>query len=194
MTLPEWVDEEDLSSRGPLYSRARFYSFITKATVTDQGGESHEASTSLPLGSKPTAFSCEINKKSEKKNLKNFRFSLRNAAGQEVEGTVNYSIDGKEMGSVKANEKVPIDALSLSSGQHVIEAICAGDTIKEEFVVFSLNDKVPCIETHDWFYQTSTSFPRDGGPVTIQIGSSDKDTHVVYSIISGDRVLDWIFR
>ena len=190
MTLPEWVDEEDLPSRGPLYSRARFYSFITRATVTDQGGESHEASTSLPLGSKPTAFSCEINKKSEKKDLKNFRFSLRNAAGQEVEGTVNYSIDGKEMGSVKANEKVPIDALSLASGQHIIEATCAGDTIKEEFVVFSLNDKVPCIETHDWFYQTSTSFPRDGGPVTIQIGSSDKDTHVVYSIISGDRVLE----
>ena len=190
LELPEWVEEDDLSSGGPLYRRPRFYSFNVRATVTDQGGESHEASTNVPLGSKPTAFSCQIAERSEKKDLKEFTFSLRNAAGQEVEGTVNYSIDGKEMGSVKANEKVAIDALSLSSGQHVIEATCAGDTIKEEFVVFSLSDKVPCIETHDWFYRTSTSFPRDGGPVTIQIGSSDKDTHVVYSIISGNRVIE----
>ena len=190
LELPEWVEEDDLSSGGPLYRRPRFYSFNVRATVTDQGGESHEASTNVPLGSKPTAFSCQIAERSEKKDLKEFTFSLRNAAGKEVEGTVNYSIDGKDMGTVKANEKVAIDALSLSSGRHVIEATCAGDTIKEEFVVFSLSDKVPCIETHDWFYRTSTSFPRDGGPVTIQIGSSDKDTHVVYSIISGNRVIE----
>ena len=190
LELPEWVEEDDLSSGGPLYRRPRFYSFLVRATVTDQGGESHEASTNVPLGSKPTAFSCQIAERSEKKDLKEFTFSLRNAAGKEVEGTVNYSIDGKDMGTVKANEKVAIDALSLSSGRHVIEATCAGDTIKEEFVVFSLSDKVPCIETHDWFYRTSTSFPRDGGPVTIQIGSSDKDTHVVYSIISGNRVIE----
>lgn len=190
LELPEWVDENDISSGGSLYRHPRFYSFVVRATVTDQGGESHDASTNVPLGSKPTAFSCQIAERSEKKDLKEFSFSLRNAAGQEVEGTVNYSIDGKDMGTVKANEMVPIDALSLSSGRHIIEATCAGDTIKEDFVVFSLSDKVPCIETHDWFYQTSTSFPRDGGPVTIQIGSSDKDTHVVYSIISGNRVIE----
>ena len=189
LELPEWVDEED-HKEGNSYRYPRFYSFNVNASVTDQGGESHGAETRVPLGSKPTAFSCEIEKKSEKKDLKEFRFSLRNAAGQEIPGTVSYTIDGKAPRTVNANEKVSINALDLSSGRHVIEATCGTDTLKEDFVVFTLKDKVPCIETHDWFYQTSTTFPRDGGPVTIQVGSSDKDTHIIYTIISGNNLLE----
>lgn len=189
MELPEWVEPDDLDHHG--YSRyPRFYSFQVNADVTDQGGETHAATTSLPLGSKPTAFACEIQKRSEKKNLKDFRFTLHNASGQEVEGKVNYTIDGKNPRMVKANEKVEIDATVLASGRHVIEATCGEDTLKEEFIVFSIDDKTPCVETHDWFYQTAKEFPRDGKGVTVQVGATDKDTHVVYSIVSGSRLLE----
>ncbi len=189
MELPEWVEPDDLDGHG-YYRYPRFYSFQVDADVTDQGGETHAANTSLPLGSKPTAFACEITKRSEKKDLKNFRFTLRNAAGKEVEGMVSYTIDGKNPRTVKANEKVEIDATTLASGQHVIEATCGEDTLKEDFIVFSLDDKTPCVETHDWFYQTAKVFPRDGKGVTVQVGATDKNTHVVYSIVSGDRLLE----
>ena len=71
-----------------------------------------------------------------------------------------------------------------------MEAICKDDTLKQKFVVFSLDDKRPAAETDNWFYLSDTQFPNDGKPVTLQVGSSAKDVHIVYSIISGDRVIE----
>ena len=33
-------------------------------------------------------------------------------------------------------------------------------------------------------------FPHDGSPVTLQVGSSDPDLHIVYGIYAGDKVLE----
>ena len=71
-----------------------------------------------------------------------------------------------------------------------MEAICNGDTLKREFTIFSLDDKVPAKETDDWFYCSDTRFPNDGTPVTLQVGSSAKDVYVVYSIFSGNQVVE----
>ena len=71
-----------------------------------------------------------------------------------------------------------------------MEAICEGDTLQRDFVVFALNDQVPATETDDWFYQSATQFPADGKPVTIQVGSSAPDVHIVYSIFAGEKVLE----
>ena len=68
-------------------------------------------------------------------------------------------------------------------------AICGTDTLKQDFVVFSLDDTKPCVETHDWFYLSDTKFPSDGSPVYLQVGSSDADTHILYTVISGDKVI-----
>ena len=78
----------------------------------------------------------------------------------------------------------------LKSGKHSLEAICEGDTLQRDFVVFALNDQVPATETDDWFYQSATQFPADGKPVTIQVGSSAPDVHIVYSIFAGEKVLE----
>ena len=90
--------------------------------------------------------------------------------------------------TVKANEEVAIKA--LSSGTYRLHAICGTDTIDQDFIVFSLDDKRPVIETHDWFYLSGNQFPRDGGPIYMQVGSSDENQYVVYSIFSGDKVID----
>jgi hypothetical protein len=111
-------------------------------------------------------------------------------AGTVIEGRIKWQIDGGEWHDAEANKPVDISQLPLSSGRHEVQAVCENDTVKQTFVVFSLADKRPCIETHDWFYQTSSVFPRDGKPVTIQVGSSDTDTHILYTIISGKRVLE----
>ena len=71
-----------------------------------------------------------------------------------------------------------------------MEAICEGDTLKRDFVVFSIDDKRPATETKDWFWQSDGQFPNDGTPVTVQVGSSDKDVHIVYSIFGNDKIIE----
>ena len=192
LQLPSWEDDDDDDNldEEEYYRRPRFYDFIAKALVTDLGGESHEGSISVPLGSKPTAFYCDVPEQIERDSLKTITFTLYNAAGQAIDGTVDYTIDGKNRKQTAANQPVKLNVKSLKSGKHTIEAVCGTDSIKKEFIVFSLKDKSPCIETHDWFYQTDTTFPRDGKPVTLQVGASDPDTHILYTIISGDKILE----
>ena len=185
--MPMMLPESALADRD---HTARFYQIKAWAQVTDQAGESHEGEMTLPLGNKNTAISCDVPEKSLREDLKTITFSRHNMAGTVIEGRIKWQIDGGEWHDAEANKPVDISQLSLSSGRHEVQAVCENDTVKQTFVVFSLADKRPCIETHDWFYQTSSVFPRDGKPVTIQVGSSDADTHILYTIISGKRVLE----
>ena len=185
--MPMMLPESALADRD---HTARFYQIKAWAQVTDQAGESHEGEMTLPLGNKNTAISCDVPEKSLREDLKTITFSRHNMAGTVIEGRIKWQIDGGEWHDAEANKPVDISQLPLSSGRHEVQAVCENDTVKQTFVVFSLADKRPCIETHDWFYQTSSVFPRDGKPVTIQVGSSDADTHILYTIISGKRVLE----
>lgn len=185
--MPMMLPESALADRD---HTARFYQIKAWAQVTDQAGESHEGEMTLPLGNKNTAISCDVPEKSLREDLKTITFSRHNMAGTVIEGWIKWQIDGGEWHDAEANKPVDISQLPLSSGRHEVQAVCENDTVKQTFVVFSLADKRPCIETHDWFYQTSSVFPRDGKPVTIQVGSSDTDTHILYTIISGKRVLE----
>lgn len=166
------------------------FDYVVNAKVTDAAGESREGETSLPLGKKEYYFDFNLHEKELKDKLKSVTFALRNAAGKEVEAEVTYTIDGKDAKTVKANESIALDFTSMPSGKHVMKAICKGEEKEVEFVIFSLDDKTPCVETHDWFYITDNVFPRDGKPVSVMVGSSDENVHVLYTIISGDSVLE----
>ena len=85
---------------------------------------------------------------------------------------------------------VGFDPNTLGSGKHLLTAICGNDTIKCHFVMFSLDDKTPCEETDDWFYVSDSHFSADGKPVYVQVGSSNSDTHVLYTVVSGETVLE----
>ena len=79
----------------------------------------------------------------------------------------------------KANEPAPLKG--LKPGKHELVAICGTDTLRTHFVTFSLKDNRPVETTHDWFYVSSNSFRTDGEPVYLQVGSSDKEQHVLYT-------------
>lgn len=182
--LPKNPDGDDAK-----YNKVRFYNFVVHAEVTDLAGETHQGEMSLPLGTKPTALSCEVPEKELAEKMRSFRFSRRNAAGVEIDGEVRYRIDnGREL-RAKANTEISLNQ-TLASGKHAIIGVCENDTAKAEFVVFSLDDKKPAAETHDWFYATNSEFPADGSPVRIQVGSSDKNVHVLYSLITKEKVVD----
>ena len=166
----------------------QFYNFVCTADVTDQAGETHQAQLSLPLGNRKTAFSCDLGEKLLMEESPTVTFHLRNAAGIDISASLRYRIDHGKWQTVDTQQPIPIT--KLKSGKHALEAICEQDTLKRDFVVFSLDDKRPAIETDDWYYQSASRFPNDGSPVTIQMGSSDKDVHIVYSVMAGKQVLE----
>ena len=172
-------------------TKAGFYSFEVSATVTDLGGESRQGSISLPLGSKPTALMCNLPQKIEKDSLKSIVFTFKNAAGTDLEGRVRYYINKVKISDDAAtNQAIPFDVSALPVGKHHFKAICETDTVEQDFVLFTLQDTKPVVETKMWSYQSSASFRRDGRPVQIQLGSSQDDLRVFYSIFSGQKVLE----
>ena len=177
MTLPETQE-------------TMFYQYVAKADVTDQAGETHEGQFVLPLGNRKTALGIDVEEKVLLESKPVMTFHLRNAAGNDMEAEVKYRLDEGKWLASKTGKAIAIAEVAKKSGQHLVEAVCGNDTVKRSFVVFSLEDKTPAIETDDWFYVSANQFPNDGKPVTVQVGSSAKDVYMVYSIFSGEKVIE----
>ena len=179
---------------------ARFFNFDVSAVVTDISGESHAGEMSLPLGTKPTAFSVDMPKRIEADSLKTVTFNYCNASGMPIASNLKYRIDGGEWKVAEANAPVAIKEYAASSasssaqiwksGVHQLEAICGTDTLQQKFTLFSIKDTHPMEPTTEWYYQTAKTFPRDGKPVYVQVGSSENGAHIVYSIIAGNKLLE----
>ena len=176
----------------PETSNPMFYTFVVTADVTDTAGETRSGQLSLPLGNRKTALTVDLQEKILADEKPEFTIHLLNAAGQDIKAQAQYQIDGGAWQTVNTATSIPLTShLSpLSSGKHTFKAICENDTIERSFVLFSLDDQVPATETDDWFYQSATQFPNDGKPVTIQVGSSDQDVHIVYSIFAGKKLIE----
>ncbi|MBP3776656.1 MAG: alpha-2-macroglobulin [Prevotella sp.] len=183
MRMPMILPEDN--SRCPM-----FYNFVVEANVTDQAGETHSGTKSMPLGTKATALTCDIPQRMRVDELKPITFYRRNAAGSEIEGTVRYRLNGGEWKEGAANTPLSILSDQMKSGEHRIEATCEGDSVDVKFVVFSLDDKRPAIETKDWFYVSGSSFQDNKTPITVQVGSSDPDLYIAYEILSDGKVLE----
>ncbi|MGE9977513.1 alpha-2-macroglobulin family protein [Prevotella sp. SGI.167] len=175
---------------------ARFFNFTVSAVVTDISGESHEGEMSLPLGTRSTAFSVNMPKRIEVDSLKTVTFAYRNASGMPISSQLKYRIDKGEWKVAEANAPIAIKEYNASSAQvwksgvHQLEAICGTDTLQQKFTLFSMKDTHPMETTTEWYYQTAKTFPRDGKPVYVQVGSSENGAHIVYSIIAGNKLLE----
>ncbi len=189
-------DEADMSD---FMRIARFFNFEVSAIVTDISGESHEGVMSLPLGTKPTILTVNLPKRIETDSLKTVTFAYRNASGMPISNRLKYRIDKGEWKDAEANAPVSIkeyasssasSSLVWKSGVHQLEAICGQDTLQQKFTLFSMKDTHPVEPTTEWYYQTAKTFPRDGKPVYIQVGSSENGAHIVYSIIAGNKLLE----
>ena len=189
-------DEADMSD---FMRQARFFNFEVSAIVTDISGESHEGVMSLPLGTKPTILTVNLPKRIETDSLKTVTFAYRNASGMPISSRLKYRIDEGEWKDAEANAPVSIkeyasssasSSLVWKSGVHQLEAICGTDTLQQKFTLFSMKDTHPMETTTEWYYQTAKTFPRDGKPVYVQVGSSENGAHIVYSIIAGNKLLE----
>ena len=179
---------KDEADRSNFMRIARFFNFEISAIVTDISGESHEGVMSLPLGTKPTILTVDLPKRIETDSLKTVTFAYRNASGMEISSNLKYRIDKGEWKDAEAN--APISMAVLPSGVHEMEAICGQDTLQQKFTLFSIKDTHPMEPTTEWYYQTAKTFPHDGKPVYVQVGSSENGAHIVYSIIAGNKLLE----
>ncbi|WP_308276360.1 alpha-2-macroglobulin family protein [Prevotella sp.] len=179
MVMPETYDEHP----------KRYFNFDITADVTDVAGETRHGETSLPLSDYPTMLTCDIPEKSLRDSLTTITFAYRSNAGEPIDGTVTYTIDNNSY-TCKANTPAKLDAAALASARHNLIAVCGTDTLTTSFVTFTLQDSKAPVETHDWFYLSAEQFPADGSPVYIQLGSTDSIQHVVYTIISGDKIIE----
>ena len=173
----------------PETSYPMFYHFVVDADVTDSAGETHNGQLSLPLGNRKQTLSVDLEEKILVDNKPKATFHLLNAAGKDLDAQVKYRIDNGQWQTVKTQKSIIVGE-GLKSGKHTLEATCEGDSIERSFVLFSLDDTSPATETDDWFWTSGSVFPRDGKPVTVQVGSSDEDVHIVYSIFAGDKVIE----
>ena len=167
----------------------RYYMFDVAADVTDVAGETRHAEASLPYSDHPTILTCDVPEKSLRDSLRTVTFAYRNNAGEPIDGNVTYYIDNHRY-TCKANTPSKIDTEALTSARHSLMAICGTDTLRTAFTTFSLRDSKAPVETHDWFYQSAERFKDNMTPVFIQVGSSDSIQHVVYTLISGDKVIE----
>lgn len=177
-----------------------FFQFELRADATDQAGESHQGRMSVPVGEKEALLSTTMPKQILDTENPTFTLAYHNALGTEVEATVRYGVFPTDDGltdaertaklSLIATTNTPLRLPPLPSGAWTLSAVCGNDTLQHSFVLFSLTDLHPVVTTHDWFYQTSDTFPRDGQPVCIQLGSSDANQHIIYSVLSGDHIIE----
>lgn len=189
--MPDGYAEDKKNTGSPWRA---FYTFTASTQITDNAGESHDAETSLTLGTRPTVLTLDMPEKALKDSVLNISFKRYNASAKEIDGEVEYWFDKQSARyTAKANRNVTIDWSRLNdieSGRHTLWAVCGTDTVKSGFVLFGIGDKQPAADTPDWTYVSSTTFPRDGKPVYVQVGSSCDDTHILYNIIAGNKVLE----
>ena len=195
VVMPEGYQEKaNNANASRKYYMPLYYTFTASAQVTDNAGESHQAETSITLGTNPTALSFSMPAKALKDSTLTVCFNRYNASGKKISGDVTYWFDSlPEKYSAKANENIVIDWTKYSniiSGEHKLTAVCGTDTANCKFVLFGLDDKRPAAKTPDWTYISSETFPRDGSPVYVQVGSSCENTRIMYSVIAGNKELE----
>ncbi len=173
-----------------------FYSVNVNASVTSLSGETRSGNMALPLSDKPTALVIDgLPEKVCLEQLPEFTPRYLNNAGKAVEASLSFDIDGKNRQTITANEKAKIDFASIPEGEHKLNLYCEGDSVSQKFVLFSLDDKAPVIETNDWCYDTVGEYSgsinfKDDEPIRIQIGTSRQDQTIYYAIVTGTDVVE----
>ena len=127
----------------------RFYDIVAEATVTDIAGESHSASLSLPISNRESILTSNLKEMMLRDSVNTVTFTRRNQAGTEIEGIVSVAVDGRKISDVEVGKAFTLPR-NLASGVNSLLAICEKDTIKQSFVIFSMDDKRPVISTPDW--------------------------------------------
>ncbi len=167
-----------------------FYNFVADVTATSLSGETQRGQLVVPLGYKDAVLKSDLKTQILRDSLHAVTFTLFNASGKEMAATVTYSINGGKEYTTATGRSADIDLTDITIGENSLSAICEGDTLQQTFTVFGIDDTHPCCKTDGWFWVSSDEFPQDGAPVTVQIGASSQDVHILYSISADNGLIE----
>ena len=165
-----------------------FYQLVIRAKVTSTDGETHEEELRLPLSNRNAVLTTNLPTKVQIDSLSQFSFTRKNAMGELIDGTITYRFNQEPEATAAANTPIVLSH-KLTVGKHTLFATCEGDTIKQEVIVFSMDDKRPVFNTPDWYYVSATQFSDDGKPVWLQLGSSNEGTEIFYTAFANGKVI-----
>lgn len=182
-----------------------FYRYQIEAEVTDVAGETQKGVLVLPVGEHAVGLQIKgLAGKVAREKLEKIQVQALNLQRQPMTLEVAchlYLLDeaGKKgrtvwSDTVKSGQPfLPEVWKQLASGKYILE-VSARDAhgrpcrAEQEFILFSLQDRVLPIKTVEWFYQDGTELRTDQ-PVTLYVGSSEKNVHLFYHVYSGNRML-----
>jgi len=182
-----------------------FYRYRIEAEVTDVAGETQKGVLVLPVGEHAVGLQIKgLAGKVAREKLEQIQVQALNLQRQPVALEVACHLyllgeagkKGRTVWSdtVKSGQPfLPEEWKQLASGKYVLEVTACDEhgrpcRAEQELVLFSLSDNVPPIKTVEWFYQDGTELQADQ-PVTLYVGSSEKNVHLFYHVYSGNRML-----
>ena len=195
------VQLQDMDDDEPWY-----YDCIVEADVTGLSGETQSGSLALPMGSSSVIVSMKDWESAviQKELKKPLCFSVTNLMGEKVDALVDYRVfrlndeGGKPMlvleGTHAGNASwSPDEIYALPSGKY---RLVAGAKDRQgrhtedmtEFELFAADDpKVPS-RSGLWCHQSASVF-KDDQPVTLWVGTSEKDVCLYYDVFTEDKHL-----
>lgn len=182
-----------------------FYRYQVKVEVTDAAGETQEGVLVLPVGEHAIGLQIKgLAGKVAREKLDKMQVQALNMQQQPVALDVVcslYTLDeaGKKQqtvwgDTVKSGQPfLPEAWMKLASGKYLLEVTASDEhgrpcRADQELVLFSLSDRIPPVKTVEWFYQDGTQL-EETQPVTLYVGSSEKNVHLFYHVYSGNRML-----
>ncbi len=185
------------------------YRFRVEVTLTNEGGETQSSSYSIVVGEQSLFLEAALGgDRICRDHTVKGTFKGVNLSGEpvEVEGTYSlcrqtdakkntYAEQASLTGKFTANRETVLNEWkSLPSGAYRLTLAAKdvqGREVKAESTVelFSLNDTRPAVYSPLWYYEANTSFDT-AHPAQFYFGTSFKHTHVLLTVLAGDKVLE----
>lgn len=182
------------------------YNFSVNAQVTDVNGETQSGDFNFVIGDVSTILSANIPTQLDKVSKEKIHVTATNLNGKPIQTKGTYTIY-----SVLANDSIKAEVLSgnfttdtttfdlrsviakLPSAKYLISLNANDDKGRDVesrnyFVLYSLDDKTPPIETNEWLLRKQTTFNTTKNAEII-LGVSAKNATILYDLIKGDKLL-----
>ena len=182
-----------------------YYNYKITATVTNGAGETQTGKLNLPVGKQSIGIQIKgLKSKLARERQEKIQFQVMNLSKRLVQTEVTYQVfaldntvenpaeklvyEGKAMAQ---KSFIPSEIYALSSGSYRLKANARDHqnrlvSVTQDFVLFSLADKRPPIETVHWFYQDGENW-ENNQPVSVYIGSSNKKVYLLMDVYTAEK-------
>ena len=164
------------------------------AAVTDRAGETHEKSLQVNHAMRPYSLTVSsLPRQVEPGQTIRFKPVLVDCWGLPADKMVQVWTDhSNDTLRQEANKmmELPVTSTLATAGIHHLYVKCADLVNDSELKVVDFSARRLGVFSREFFAQSATSFPSDGGKVSIQYGTSLDSVYVLYTVFSENKVVE----